>query len=546
MNQKIIKTFATLSMIFATYCMAVDVSSIASSDMNTANQIQEKVTSSQVFGAHLFNGNFKQFTQHVYNPEYKIAIGDQIALKVWGAVEFEQILTVDSQGNVFVPRVGAINLLGSKNGDLVHIFKSSIGKVYRDNVFVYADMNTYQNVSVFVTGSVNKPGLYQGLSSDSLIQFIDKASGINTEYGSFRNIQILRDNKIIKNIDLYAFLLSGKMDLFAFRSGDVILIGNVGPYASVSGDVQKPYRFELGYDIQTLADIAKISGIKPTASNAVVKSYMKENKLEVSSYNVTDFTKVNIKSGDEISFSPDYTARNISITVDGEHSGLHALVVKKGTTLTDALKLIKTNDQSNIQAVQVYRKSVATMQKKLIEAQLKELETLALTSSSVSPQESSMRASESKSILEFIARAKQVEPKGQIVIDDKSAFDAIVLEDGDELNIPTKNNIVIVQGEVALPGAFTYSNNKNIDGYIELAGDLNERANSERILVVRANGKAEKYDASWLAMSQKPIIEKGDAILVLPKAESKNLQITSVVSQILYQIAVATKVVLGI
>ena len=141
MNQKLIKTFASLSMICTTYCMAVDISSIASSDINT-KQTQEKVTSSSVFGAHLFTGNFKQFTQHIYNPEYKIAIGDQIALKVWGAVEFEKVLTVDSQGNVFVPKVGAINLLGSKNGDLVHIFKSSIGKVYRDNVFIYADMNT--------------------------------------------------------------------------------------------------------------------------------------------------------------------------------------------------------------------------------------------------------------------------------------------------------------------------------------------------------------------------------------------------------------------
>lgn len=157
-----------------------------------------------------------------------------------------------------------------------------------------------------------------------------------------------------------------------------------------------------------------------------------------------------------------------------------------------------------------------------------------------------MRASESKTILEFIERAKKVEPKGQIVIDDKVAVDVIVLEDGDMLNIPTKNNIVIVQGEVALPGAFTYSDNKNIDGYIELAGDLNERANSERILVVRANGKAEKYDTSWFAMSQKPTIEKGDAILVLPKAESKNIQITGALTQILYQIAVATKVVLDI
>ncbi|MCW1634426.1 polysaccharide export protein, partial [Campylobacter jejuni] len=72
----------------------------------------------------------------------------------------------------------------------------------------------------------------------------DKAGGINLEYGSFRDIQILRNNSVIKNIDLYDFLLKGQMDLFPFRR-DVILVGNVQNYAFVNGDVQRPFRFEL-------------------------------------------------------------------------------------------------------------------------------------------------------------------------------------------------------------------------------------------------------------------------------------------------------------
>lgn len=138
-----------------------------------------------------------------------------------------------------------------------------------------------------------------------------------------------------------------------------------------------------------------------------------------------------------------------------------------------------------------------------------------------------------------------MEPRGQIVINEQTSLDTIILEEGDTISIPTKNNIVVVQGEVALPGAFTYVANKNIDDYINLAGDLSERANTDRILVIRANGKAEKYDKSLFAFG-KPAIHEGDAILVLPKAEGKNLQLTSVISQIMYQIAIATKVVLSI
>jgi protein involved in polysaccharide export with SLBB domain len=102
-----------------------------------------------------------------------------------------------------------------------------------------------------------------------------------------------------------------------------------------------------------------------------------------------------------------------------------------------------------------------------------------------------------------------------------------------------------VQGEVALPGAFTYVPGKNIDDYINLAGDVSERANTDRILVIRTNGKAEKYDKSLFAFG-KPDMHVGDAILVLPKAEGRNLMTTSVITQILYQIAIATKVVLNI
>ncbi len=203
---------------------------------NAPYSIQNSAITKVVFGFHLFNGNFTQASQFLYNPDYKIAIGDKINFRMWGAVEFHQELMVDSQGNIFIPAVGAVNLLGVRNGDLVKVLKSSIAKIYKNNVFVYADMNVYQNVSIFVTGNVNKPGLYQGLSSDSIVQYLDKAGGINLEYGSFRDIEILRDNKPVLKVDLYNFLLNGKVQLFPFRTGDVILVKNLQEYVSVKGD----------------------------------------------------------------------------------------------------------------------------------------------------------------------------------------------------------------------------------------------------------------------------------------------------------------------
>ena len=503
---------------------------------NTSELKEEKIA---VFGSHLFNGNFKNYTQRVYNPDYKIAVGDQISLKIWGAVEFTQVLVVDSQGNIFIPKVGAINLLGVKNSALVSVIQSKIKQIYKNNVFVYADMNAYQNVSVFVTGSVNNPGLYQGLSSDSIVQFIDKAAGINLEYGSFRKIQILRNNAVIKTIDLYDFLLKGQMELFPFRSGDVILVANVENYAFVKGDVQKPFRFELASDIKTLADLAMVAGAKPIVTNAVVKSYGENHKLEISSYNKTQFSKVLLRTGDEVEFHPEYISKNITITINGEHNGLKTLVVKKGTSLDDLSKLIMPSDMSNMQALQIYRKSVARTQKELIAAQLKELETLALTNSSVTSAGASIKAAQTRAILEFIQRAKQVEPKGQIVVDNVNSYKSVILEDNDIINVPSKSNLVIVQGEVSLPGAFVYENKENLKYYIDLAGGYSERADMSKILLIHSNGKAEKYRGSV-------DMKAGDSILVLPKVETENLQIFSMLTQILYQIAIATNVVLNL
>ncbi|EAK4723243.1 polysaccharide export protein [Campylobacter coli] len=525
---------------------AIDVSQISSSGNSSTtsfvqgleNNISKSApTQIPVFGAELFNGNFKNYTQRVYNPDYKIAVGDQISLKIWGAVEFEQILVVDSQGNIFIPKVGAVNLLGVKNSALVSVIKAQVNKIYKNNVFVYADMNAYQNVSVFVTGSVNAPGLYQGLSSDSVIQYLDKAGGINLEYGSFRDIQILRNNAVIKKIDLYDFLLKGQMDLFPFRSGDVVLVGNVQSYVFANGDVQKPFRFELANDIKTLADLARVSGARPIVTNAVLRSYGNDHKLEVSAYNKMQFSKVLLKTGDEVQFNPEYISQNISITVNGEHSGLKTLVVRKGTTLKDVSRLIVANGQSDMNALQVFRKSVAKTQKDLINAQLKELETLALTSPSVTSQGAAIKAEQAKLILEFIQRAKELEPKGQIVIDKPKSYGEVILEEGDTINVPSKNNLIIVQGEVTLPGAFVYNKGEDLKYYINLAGGYGERADTSKVLVIRNNGKAQRYSGSVDMMP-------GDSVLVLPKVESENLQIFSMLTQILYQIAVATNVVL--
>ncbi|MEA3314287.1 MAG: polysaccharide biosynthesis/export family protein, partial [Campylobacterota bacterium] len=169
--------------------MGVEINN--SYEQNSSNSYQYD---NKVYGYNLFNGNFKDIKQFHYNPNYILNVGDEISIKVWGAVELELVVKVDMQGNIFLPKVGVVKVLGVKNKELTKTLQNEVSKVYKNDVYIYADIKIYQHISVFVTGEVNKPGLYEGLSSDSILQFIDKAIGIDNSIGSFRYIDIIRDN----------------------------------------------------------------------------------------------------------------------------------------------------------------------------------------------------------------------------------------------------------------------------------------------------------------------------------------------------------------
>ena len=63
------------------------------------------------FGSELFAGEFAKQSFSGFNPNYTLNIGDQIDFQTWGGYELTTTLTVDAQGNVFIPQVGPRNKL---------------------------------------------------------------------------------------------------------------------------------------------------------------------------------------------------------------------------------------------------------------------------------------------------------------------------------------------------------------------------------------------------------------------------------------------------
>lgn len=97
-----------------------------------------------MFGAQLFTGTLGNTIGPGFNPGYRLTIGDRVQLRMWGAFNYDGQLTIDPQGNVFIPNVGPVKLSGVQNGELNNIVTRSVKKVYQSNVSVYAALDVAQ------------------------------------------------------------------------------------------------------------------------------------------------------------------------------------------------------------------------------------------------------------------------------------------------------------------------------------------------------------------------------------------------------------------
>lgn len=538
------KIYIVLSLLIYSL-FAIELSSVTTEYTQEINGsgVDQNQRTVEVFGSNLFNGSFASNNQFRYNPNYLINIGDTINLKIWGAFELEAPLKVDSQGNVFIPKVGTLRVVGIRNDQLSKVLEESIKKEFKSNVFVYADLLSYQAVSVFVTGAVQKPGLYQGLSSDSVLQFIDKARGINNLTGSYRNIHVLRSNKEVAYFDLYNFLVSGSLQPFQFQMGDVVVVDSIGNYLEIAGDVKRAYRYEMKNDSITLSELQKIVLPNPTATNVLVTSWSSDNKSSSKIYKISENESLKLKGGERVEFIKDHHEDSITIRIEGEHEDTHRVVVPRGATLQDVYEKIKISNLSDAKSFQLFRESVAREQKELLLASLDDLEAKTLTTGSMTAEEAVIRQQEAALVSNFIERARKVEPKGQIIINRDTNLSDILLEDQDTIYIPKRSHMIIVQGEVQLPGAQTYQSNLELEDYIDSCGGYSFRADTEHVLIIHKNGSVVSYDAnSWFGDNLK--VMPGDSILVLGTVDTKYLQAVKDITQIMYQIAVGAAVVL--
>jgi protein involved in polysaccharide export with SLBB domain len=488
------------------------------------------------FGVNLFNGKFSGDQENGLNPNYSVSEGDQIHLRIWGAYEFDDVVTVDAQGNIFIPKVGPVRVAGIHNKDLNRHVYQAVRSVFTNNVQVYTNLNGTQPVAVFVTGFVQRPGRFSGIPSNSILYFLDRAGGVDPQRGSYRRISIIRENQIIANVDLYDFLIEGKIPKPQFQDGDTIVVAPQGPSIEVMGEVQNAHRYELT-DLETSGQALMVMARPSAQVTHVGVSGTRQAGPFTVYVPLSEFLSMNLRDGDRVIFQADHREETIVVEVEGSHLGPSRYAVPRNTTLHEVLDYIPVDPNlANILAISLRRKSIAQSQKQALDDSLRRLEVRYLTASSQTDEEARIRAQEVAMISDFVKRARQVKPNGRLVISNQNSIADVALESGDVITIPRKSQAVFVSGEVFVTQAVLFVEGDGAVDYIDRVGGFTDRANPDGIIILRTNGEVVTNSAAE--------INPGDEIIVLPKVPSKNLQLVATVVDIMYKIAVSAAVVL--
>ena len=213
-----------------------------------------------LYGYELFNSGAFPSVQNVPVPaDYVLGPGDEIDLKLWGAVDADLRLAVDRNGQINIPRVGTINVAGLRASQLEQTLRPQIGRVY-NNFQLSATLSQLRSIQVFVVGQARRPGVYTVSSLSTLISALFDSGG-PAATGTMRNIQLKREGKSVSILDLYRFINEGDKSADArLQPGDVIVIPPAGPRVAVTGALDQPAIYELAAAEEPLGKVLSYGG----------------------------------------------------------------------------------------------------------------------------------------------------------------------------------------------------------------------------------------------------------------------------------------------
>lgn len=434
--------------------------------------------------------------------DYRLNPGDELIVGLTGSVQASNLrLTIDSEGRVFIPRVGAVNVGGAAYGQVQALIAQHVSRVYRD-FKVAVSIGRLHGITVYVTGFAASPGSYTVSSLSTLVNAVLAAGGPSAG-GSFRSIQVRRAGQLLSNFDLYDLLLKGdKSADVVLQNGDVIYIAPVGPQIAVIGSVNNEAIFEARPDDTLSAVLAYAGGPNTVADDnrlfvldplrADTGGWEQLTNAEGLARPAKRGEIVRVLSG--VGIARPLQQQPVLVTISGEVAKPGRYYVPAGTVLSDAIdRAGGLTPDAYTYATVFTRESVKQEQRVSYERALRDVELLLseqpLTSTHNAGQPQPAQLEAIHSVVEQLEARK---PEGRIVLEmDPAAAHLpgdLKLENNDTIYVPPPPTTVGVFGSVPNPSSFRFRPNMTLRDFLERAGGVQKSGDRSQIFVVRANG----------------------------------------------------------
>jgi protein involved in polysaccharide export with SLBB domain len=407
----------------------------------------------KIFGADLFrNSNIGSSANlNIATPvNYILGPNDQLNVNVYGNSLASWKLAVSPEGNITIPGVGPLNVAGKTIEQATTNIKSklaannyAIGK----GTNVEVNLGNIRSISVIVVGEVLRPNTYVLSSLSTVFGALNKAGG-PSDNGTFRQIDIIRNGKILRHLDLYDFLTKGdQKDNIGLKDQDIIRVPTYRTRVELAGEVKIPALFET-LPGETLQDIIKYAG---GFTDQAYTDRIKVVQVSGQQYRISDVIESDYKNyiplrGDKYIIEHILNRFENRVTINGAVFRPGPYELQKGLTLSQLIK----NAAGLKEDAFTGRGSITRLKPDNTTEQL------------------------SFDVLGVVNKTSpDILLQREDIVDIASMFD---LRDKYTINI---------KGEVRNPGQFAYADKITIQDLIIKAGGFTEGASPKRIEVAR-------------------------------------------------------------
>ena len=424
---------------------------------NRAGNTATTDNASQIFGHDVFtnrNLTFEPSINLATPVDYRLGPGDEVIIDVWGASENTIRQSISPEGTIQVSGLGPVQLSGMTVKDANAYLQREFSKIYsgisgsEPTSQIKLTLGDIRTIQINIMGEVAVPGTYTLSSFSSVFHALYRAGGVN-KIGSLRSIKVVRNGKTIADLDVYDYLMKGKMkDDIRLQEGDVIIVNPYESLVRIAGKVKRPMFYEMK-PTETVATILNYAGgFTGDAYKKAVRIIRKSGR-EHQVYNVDemDYSVFRLDDGDSISVDAVLKRFENRVEIRGAvyRSGLYEL----SGTVNTVKQLIKKAEGL---------RGDAFLNRALLDRENEDLSH------------------------EVIA----VDLGGLL----KGTVADIPLQKNDILYIPSIHDLkeeetISIHGEVANPGTFLFSKNMTIEDLLVQSGGLLEAAATTKVDITR-------------------------------------------------------------